>query len=431
MSQQPSAIDTSDGGAIVHFARAERKGSHVLIGLYGFSGCGKTLSMLYLARGLVGPKGRIAMIDTENGRGLIYAMEAGGFDHCDLTPPFTPERYTSAIEAAEAGGYDALILDSASHLWDGMGGIVETAEASNLKGLVKWANPKARYKRWVQSLLNSRMHILIGMRAKEKVIQVTSANASKFPGIKIGEIVSVGMTAIQEKKFIYEMTAQLYLPLPDNGGKRGVPMIEKCPKDLLPAFPPGEQISIATGERIAQWVAGGVPVDHTALELQRTAEEHAGGGTEAMREWWSDLTPAEQKQLKPLLANLRSIAAEADAEAARRKADEDALKAEPRVDFGNPAVLPAGAAPSSNGVRQEPVIETYAQSDVMGETIAEFSSPAEYLYALEDYMSRCTADQCQAVYKANRANLERIAAMSAGYAAEIDRIKTKPRSVEL
>ena len=39
----------------------------------GPSGSGKTFSSLKLARGLVGPTGKIAFIDTENGSGKLYA----------------------------------------------------------------------------------------------------------------------------------------------------------------------------------------------------------------------------------------------------------------------------------------------------------------------------------------------------------------------
>ena len=124
-----SGFDSATG-PIIRIERAVRKGSHVLISLYGFSGCGKTLSAIYLARGLVGPQGRICMIDTETDRGLIYSLEAGGYDRAELTPPFTPERYIEAIKTVEKAGYDALILDQASSEWEGIGGIVEMADAA-------------------------------------------------------------------------------------------------------------------------------------------------------------------------------------------------------------------------------------------------------------------------------------------------------------
>lgn len=341
--------DTSS--PIVRFAPAVRKGSHVLIALYGFSGCGKTLSAVYIARGLVGPQGKIAMIDTETGRGLIYASEAGGFDYAELTPPFTPERYVEAIKSAETAGYDVLILDSASHCWEGIGGIIDTAEASNQKGLVKWANPKARHKKFVHQLLNTRMHLLICMRAKEKLVQITANNIAKYPGTKVGDIVSEGFVSIQDKRFIYEMTLQLYLPVPTKAGeRRGVPVIEKCPKDLLGAFPADKQISIVTGERIREWVKGGAPVDHALAALKQRAEEEAAKGMKALNAWWKSISDDEAARVKPLIPNLRSIAQEADAEAERQR-NQPTTTSEPvePAERGNPFDTDASGSAAGDG----------------------------------------------------------------------------------
>ncbi|MBF0186198.1 MAG: ATP-binding protein, partial [Magnetococcales bacterium] len=41
--------------------------------MWGGSSSGKTYSALRLARGLVGPQGKIGVIDTENRRALFYA----------------------------------------------------------------------------------------------------------------------------------------------------------------------------------------------------------------------------------------------------------------------------------------------------------------------------------------------------------------------
>src|SRR6185369_4310727 len=61
--------------------KASRTGVKPLIGFYSESGCGKTMSGLLLARGLVGPSGKIVMIDTESGRGSLYAdVIEGGYD---------------------------------------------------------------------------------------------------------------------------------------------------------------------------------------------------------------------------------------------------------------------------------------------------------------------------------------------------------------
>ena len=310
--------------AIVTFAPAIRTGSHVIITAYGLSGCGKTYSLIKLGRGLVGSKGRLGMLDTETGRGKIYAKLGGGFDYAELTPPFTPARYTEAIEAAEAAGIEALIIDSGSMEWEGIGGILEMADSQTgrsgkaLDGLVKWAKPKAAHKRYVQRLLNSRMHLLISLRAKERMIQLTAQD--KIPsGKSVGDIISGGYVPIQDKRFIFETTVQLFLPI---DGTHGIPEVEKCPEDLLGAFPDGARISEDTGRKIAEWVAGGEPVDQVVAELKREAEEAASQGADALRNFWRRLSKADQSRIRPMADNLGSIARTADEEAEQRQRDQ-------------------------------------------------------------------------------------------------------------
>lgn len=299
---------------IVTFERARREGSHCLISMEGSSGDGKTYSAILLMRGLVGPEKKFGLLDTETGRGKIYADLAGGYEYGELTPPFTPERYIDAIKIAEAAGLAGLIIDSASHEWEGIGGIGEIAEASNLKGLNKWARPKARHKKFVQNLLTTRMHIIVCLRAKEKMLQGKDETGKEV-------IVSGGWVPIQEKGFGYEMTVRLFFA---GGGKKGVPELRKCPQDLLGAFPEGAQISIETGARIAEWVHGGVPVDGEAMTLKRDAEEAAEGGERILDLFIKNLTKSQKDKLKPFGANLRSIAVQADKDAAAEEAEQQA-----------------------------------------------------------------------------------------------------------
>lgn len=131
-----------------------------LIALWGGSSSGKTFSALRLARGLVGPHGKIGFVDTKNRRGLFYAGQAGGlWDHLDLQPPFTPERYIEAFRAFEhAGGYNSVIIDSASHVWEG--GVMKQADNNSSKGLSKWAKPKKSLKKMINVLLRSHCHVI-------------------------------------------------------------------------------------------------------------------------------------------------------------------------------------------------------------------------------------------------------------------------------
>lgn len=293
-----------EDGPIVTFSRAQREGSHCLISMEANSGEGKTYSAILLMRGLVGPKGNFGLLDTETGRGKIYANMAGGYEYGELTPPYTPERYIAAIKAAEAAKLDGLIIDSGSHEWEGIGGIGEIAEASKTGGLNKWAKPKARHKKFVQALLATRMHIIVCLRAKEKMLQRAGADGKE-------EIVSGGWVPVQEKGFKFEMTVRLFFA---GGGKKGVPELLKCPEDLLGAFPEGQQICVETGAKIAEWVHGGVPIDPEYAALKAEAEEAAEGGETVLDAFIKNLPRSKKDKLRLIGPNLRSIAKAADQE---------------------------------------------------------------------------------------------------------------------
>ena len=103
------------------FRKAERRKAKLRLAITGPAGSGKTWGALTLAQGI---GGRIAMIDTENGSGDLYA------DMCDydvetLTAPYSVQKYLAAIHEAEQAGYDILIIDSLSHAWAGEGGLLD------------------------------------------------------------------------------------------------------------------------------------------------------------------------------------------------------------------------------------------------------------------------------------------------------------------
>jgi hypothetical protein len=88
-----------------NFTKAKRERAKLKVCLTGASGGGKTLSSLYLAYGMTGDWGKIAVIDSERGRALMYAnrsdLGTGEFLHCDLEPPYTVDRYIEAMREAE------------------------------------------------------------------------------------------------------------------------------------------------------------------------------------------------------------------------------------------------------------------------------------------------------------------------------------------
>lgn len=160
------------------FVKATRKQRKLRMALLGPTGSGKTYSALQIARGVVGPNGRIAVIDTENYSASLYA-DAADFDVLNLTT-FGPADYVDAIEQAEKAGYDAVVIDSLSHAWIGTGGALDQvdkaqarAEAANKKAnsFTAWRNITPQHNRMVDKLVRANMHVIVTMRVKMEYVQ--------------------------------------------------------------------------------------------------------------------------------------------------------------------------------------------------------------------------------------------------------------------
>lgn len=298
------------------FAPASRKHTFALIGLTGHSGTGKTYGALLLAKGLSN-NGKVALIDTENGRGSMFSDEFK-YDVQELYPPFTPVRYTEQVQEAEKNGYGVLIIDSFSHEWESLGGVLEMADANGKKGLQKWMQPKIQHKRMVSAILQSRMHVIICMRGKDKMVQKKDESGKEI-------IVNEGVIPIQERRVIYEMTVSLVL------GDGCLANHQKTPPAALAGLFNNRRIVEGDGVAIREWLAGGTPVDHALEQLKAQARAEASYGTEMFREYWRRMSAPQQRSLKPITDELKVIAAAADA-AMQDKAEPSTPDREPGED---------------------------------------------------------------------------------------------------
>ncbi len=297
------------------FTPAVRRNTHILIALAGASGSGKTFTALELATGLAGD-GKIAVIDTEAGRALHYA-DRFKFDHCDLMPPFTPARYREAIEAAEKAGYAVVVVDSFSHEHAGEGGLLEMAEDElkkpNMKSPANWAAPKAAHKRMMNRLLQCRAHIILCLRAEEKI------RIEKMTDERTGRertvVVQAGWQPICEKTTMFEMVASFVM----SPERPGVPIdgSGKIQDQHRFAFPAGKQVTREAGRQLAEWSAGGEPPDPASIEpeedvqaiLDREGREAASMGNEALDAWVRTLNGSEKMVVRDTIgAELRQIA---------------------------------------------------------------------------------------------------------------------------
>jgi hypothetical protein len=239
------------------FRPAARENVGLLIALAGASGSGKTFSALRLATGLA--QGRpIAFIDTEARRGLHYA-DRFRFLHADMGPPFRPERFVEAIHAAEKAGAAVVIIDSMSHEYEGVGGIMEWADELAEKGVKSpgnWKEPKLAHRRMMQALLQCRANLIFCLRADEKIEIVREGGRT--------QVRPLGWMPICEKRFMYEMTASFTLT-PDAPGRVSSALPHKCQEQHRGMFGDGAQIGEEAGGALAAWARGdGAPAPAAA-----------------------------------------------------------------------------------------------------------------------------------------------------------------------
>lgn len=240
------------------FTKAERKKAKLKLNLNGPSGSGKTYSALQMATGL-GEK--IAVIDTENESASLYASEFK-FDTLPLRPPYTPERFIGAIQAAYNMGYEVLIIDSASHEWIGTGGCLEINDkaAARFKGNTwsAWSETTPKHRKFIDAMLQTDMHIITTTRAKTETVQGEGK-----------KILKLGMKAEQRDGYEYELTVALDV-LHEN--HVAVPT-----KDRTKLFnPEGEVITRETGKRILAWLNDGRSQEEALLEAYQEAVERIG-----------------------------------------------------------------------------------------------------------------------------------------------------------
>ncbi len=194
------------------FRDATKEQSRLRLAVEGPSGSGKTWTMLLTLTALakqygVGPD-KIGVIDSERGSAAKYADDFR-FKRVSIDPPFTPERYVQAIEAAERAGIMFLGIDSLTHEWDGPGGVLEGVDKSGqqLRGnkWAAWAEWTPRHQRLIDKITRADCHVVVTMRSKMETEQ-QEVNGRK-------EIVKLGMAAIQRSGFEYEYDVVMAMDL--------------------------------------------------------------------------------------------------------------------------------------------------------------------------------------------------------------------------
>lgn len=234
------------------FTKVERKKAKLRMALTGVSGAGKTLSALYIAYGITGDWGKIALIDTEHERARFYAnrsdLGTGEFLYQSFTPPYSPERYKELVrEGAEVVGSDGVvIIDSFSHAWNNEGGVLDIKEQiSQQRGknsYTAWNEAGKEQNSLVNTILAVDCHTIVTMRSKMDYVMQENDRGKLEP-------VKVGLAPVQRDDTEYEF--DIVLDIARNH-------IATASKDTTFLDKFGKVITPELGKQLADWLNTGV-----------------------------------------------------------------------------------------------------------------------------------------------------------------------------
>lgn len=259
------------------FVRAKRKRAWLKLAVTGPSGSGKTYSSLQMAFGL-GRK--VAMIDTENGSGSLYA-HLGEYDVLEISAPFTVAKYIDAINNAVEAGYDVLVIDSITHAWAGEGGLLSVKESLDARvgnTFGNWAIITKLHEEFKAAILQSPIHVIATMRSKEEYAQTPDASGKT-------SVKKLGMAPIQRDGMAYEFTVIFDV------AQNHEALASKDRTGLFDGMI--EKLSARHGQRIREWLESGAePTPEPEAEPEPDA---SGNGAAA-----SDTRPIQPETRRAL-----------------------------------------------------------------------------------------------------------------------------------
>lgn len=316
------------------------------IGLSGGSGTGKTYSALLMARGIAevvtGRKGApIGFVDTENRRALHYKQDFPEMVHFDMQANdasgkmvgFNPERWIEVIDAAEAAKLPVLVIDSFSHAWEGVGGVLDL-HATTLDRLTRgddskkdarsqlaWAEVKPRYRRLIDRIVRAKCHLIICTRAKPVMQDFKTKQNARATKTRMA---NVPWDPASDGDLMFEMTTMVIL----DPAAKGCPVHQvKVADQFKSILDPHRPMDSNTGRAMAEWAMGrGEGRDQKAVLDAVRAE--ARKGREAFTAWWR-ANPDKRPLANTIIGELQDLAAEADRLAEQAVSDDPFASAAP------------------------------------------------------------------------------------------------------
>jgi hypothetical protein len=266
------------------FTPVTRQKAKLRLALTGVSGSGKTLGALYIAFGITGDWGKVALIDTEHERARFYAnrtdldVPTGEFLYCPMEPPYSPDRYKKLVKAgADIVGPDGVVIvDSFSHAWSNEGGVLEIkdkiATQAGKNSYTAWAEAGKEQNSLVNTILAVDCHTIVTMRSKMDYVLEENERGKKVP-------VKVGLAPVQRDDTEYEFDIVLDI---------GRNHIARASKDVTFLDAYGEIITPALGYDLKQWLDQGKEPEklvcadcgHTITPTTKMTAKQIAAGTE-------------------------------------------------------------------------------------------------------------------------------------------------------
>ncbi len=188
------------------FEEAVKEQLKLRMAIAGPSGSGKTYTALRLAYALASDPLKVGLVDTEAKSARKYIGEIPDgfpwrFQGIELDS-FHPENYIACIKAAEEAGLEVLVIDSLSHAWDGVEGLLEQHDAATRRkggnSYAAWADVTPIHRRLIETILRCDLHLIATMRSKMEYVQEKDAKTGRTT------IRKVGMAPVQRAGMEYE-----------------------------------------------------------------------------------------------------------------------------------------------------------------------------------------------------------------------------------
>lgn len=275
--------------------KAERKQVYAKVALMAASGGGKTYSALRLATGMANEikklenrDAKILMLNTEGDRGYYYADEFD-YDIVDVAPNHNPEKYVKLIKEVQDAGYDILIIDSASHEWEGKGGCLELQVQAGGK-YQDWAKITPRHQKFIDAIANCKLHVIATMRGKDQYDMSKDANGRT-------SVQKLGVGAKQRDGFEYEFTCTFNI---DQATSMATPQ-----KDNTHIFDEegAQLLTEEHGALIIDWARKGVKVSKSNKSITKSKSKDELAKEEKSVEVETDTLPEEFEDILETTSN--------------------------------------------------------------------------------------------------------------------------------